>query len=460
MHSLKPIFWHQGLFLKPHHFQYLQAYEEENNSVAKQNSTPYFWGVSKLIIDEKELFDKNFAIEALQMVFLDGTTVDLNKDAIVSTRSFAKRYSDNTKALQLYIGLKKFDKNRVNVTEVDAYESLISIDTRFVSKRETTAVNNLYHKDDPAQVQFMDYYLKIFFEDEIADLHDYELLPLVKIVEENGQMVLDRHSTAPLLHIEADTNFFELIKTMQKNLTQHAYQLEEYKLSPSKLLQEPDYLKYFMALQSLSQVIPTLNHMLKTPHIHPWHYYGHFAQAIGMLSNFSTRINLLGKLDNGSYLLKEYEHNNLYECFDAMKILIGELLDDIIIGPDFVLPFSREDTSFSLECDVTIFQARYQYYLVIKAPDTSDDLSNNFSHFAKISSRGKIDTIVQRSLPGLLCERYDLPLQGFPQEEGNYYFKINTDDKNWIDIQQSQTIVIAWEDAPTDTLIELVVLKR
>ncbi len=456
MNTLKPIYWHQGLFLKPHHFQYLQAYQQQDSLTIKENLEPYFWGISKLNIDKKELLNKNFSLQDLELIFMDGTVVKLPENAVVAERSF----EDMDEDLKVYIGLKTFSQNTINVTELDSYEHLENIDTRFVSKKDAKSVKNLYHDDESAEIQFMDYSLKVFFDDELQNLNAYQVIEIAKIKINGEQIALAHDFTPPILNINADANFYEIIKIMQKDLTSHAFQLEEYKLASNSSDQEPHYLKYVMALQVLANNIPKLNHMMKTQNIHPWHYYGLFSQLIGVLSTFSSRINILGKLENGNYLLQEYNHQNLYECFNDIKILIRELLDGIIIGPDYILPFIKDETTFSLDCPVLIFNAKYRYFLVLKTPSDTQKLQEAFMNFAKISTATQLDTIVHRSLLGLPFESYNMPIQGLPQRENSSYFELSIDDSHWVAIQQAQNISIEFDDALDDVSIELIVLKK
>lgn len=457
MNNIKPIYWHQGLFLKPHHFQYLQAQQQQDNLSIKELTQPYFWGISKLSIDKKELLNKNFLLQELEIVFMDGTIVKLPQTSITTTRSFESMEDENIK---VYIGLKSFNQNATNVTELNSYENIQNIDTRFICKKDASSVANLYHEDDNADIQFMDYYLKIFFEDEIQDLNSYQIIPLAKIQMQAEQIVLSPNYTPPLLNIDADAKFYEIIKLIQKSLSSHALQLQEYKLPADSSTNEPHYLKYIIALQTLSTHLPKLNHLIKTPNIHPWEYYGLFSQLIGVLSTFSTRVNYLGKLDNGNYLLQEYNHQNLYECFNDIKMLINELLDAIIIGPDYILNFAKDETTFSLDCPVLIFNAKYRYFIVLKTPTSSQELQKSFTDFAKISTALELETIVHRSLLGLPFELYDMPIQGLPQREDSSYFELLTDDAHWASIQQAQNISVEFDDALDDVSIELVVLKK
>lgn len=460
MSNIKPIYWHQGLFLKPHHFQYLQAYSTESNNTRQENKTPYAWGVSKFSVDKKELLTKNFVIEELEIVFVDGTVVNLPHDAVVQSRNFSTLYEDLESDLTIYVGLKNFSENNINVTELNSYENLENVDTRFVTKGEASSVNNLYHEDESAQVQFMDYCLKIFFEDEIKNLNSYQLIPIAKIERKGEDIFLNEKYVAPLLEAKANTSFFELINSIQKDLTFRAFQLEEYKNPSSNIGEEPNYLKYLMALQSLAIFVPKIKHMSKAESLHPWYYYELFVQLVGVLSTYSTRVNIFGKLDSGKYLIQEYNHLNLYEIFYEIKLLVTELLDSIIIGPDYILPFVKNETTFTLDCPVSIFQAKYRYFLIVKTPSEANELQESFARFAKVASSNEIEMIVERSLVGLPFEKYEMSIQGLPQRSDSCYFELTSDDAQWGHIQQSQNMTIEFDDALDDVSVELVVLKK
>jgi len=460
MNKFKSIYWHQGLFLKPHHFQYLYAEQQEENFKLKQMSQTFFWGISKLDINKKELLNKNIVIEQLELIFRDGTTISFPDNAAIASRTFDDKDDALDDNLKIYIGLKSFNKNGENVTELDSFDDLESIDTRFISNSRASDVNNLYHKDESAQIQFMDYCLKIFFEDETENLNAYQIMPLAIIEKQSEQIVMSEKYIAPVLDIRSSENLFEIIKIIQKDLTSHVMQLQEYKLPSNIILQETNYLKYIMALQALSPFAVKLNHMIKVSTLHPLAYYELFLELIGTLSTFSNRVNIFGKLDNGVTLIDDYDHLNLYECFNNAKTLIKELLDVIIIGPDYILPFTKDETTFTLECPLTIFQSNYRYFLVVKMPSDKENLEKSFLEFAKIAASSEIETIVQRSLLGLPFKLYDMPIQGLPQREDSTTYELYSDDTQWGHIQQTQNMTIEFDETLDDVSIELIVLKN
>jgi type VI secretion system protein ImpJ len=348
----------------------------------------------------------------------------------------------------------------VNVTEVDLYEDLTNIDTRFVTKTDTNNINNLYQKDEVADVAFLDYFVKIIFEDEIEELNGYQILPLAKINIQEDQIIMGDDFIPPLLDIKSDKTLYEIIKKIEKNLTLHSMQLEEYKLPFETIVQEPNYLKYMMALQALGGLLPKLKHMSSANATHPWAYYETLLQITGVLSTFSNRVSIFGKMENGKYLISQYDHLNIYKCFNEIGLLIEELLDAVIIGPDYILPFIKDESTFTLDCPVSIFQAKYRYFLSLKTPANKEKTEREFLEYAKIASSSQIGTITQRSLPGLPFDKYDMPIQGLPQNAQNSFFELYTDDVQWTHIQESQNITIEFEDAQEESSIELIILKK
>jgi predicted component of type VI protein secretion system len=86
-------------------------------------------------------------------------------------------------------------------------------------------------------------------------------------------------------------------------------------------------------------------------------------------------------------------------------------------------------------------------------------MTEAFSKYAKIAAASEIDTIVERSLPGLPFEPYNMPIQGLPERGDSLKYELLIDDPQWNAIQQMQNITIEFNEALEDVAIELVVLK-
>ena len=91
METTKPIYWYQGLFLQPHHFQLQDRYLESSFGYVTQQLAPYYWGVGRLEIDDSELQNEVFSVKRGEFIFQDGTGVVVPNTGRVCSRSFRRR---------------------------------------------------------------------------------------------------------------------------------------------------------------------------------------------------------------------------------------------------------------------------------------------------------------------------------------------------------------------------------
>ena len=78
MHADKPLFWHQGLFLQPQHFQLADLHQLHRFRAMRQYGLPYFWGVSGLKVRKGALERKKFEVTEIEVFFDDRSSGDLS----------------------------------------------------------------------------------------------------------------------------------------------------------------------------------------------------------------------------------------------------------------------------------------------------------------------------------------------------------------------------------------------
>jgi len=86
----RPLFWHQGLFLQPQHFQLFDLSMRSLLSPFNNFLQPYFWGVSGLEIQKSALKNRSFTIIKGEFLFPDGTHAVFPGNALMNGRSFEK----------------------------------------------------------------------------------------------------------------------------------------------------------------------------------------------------------------------------------------------------------------------------------------------------------------------------------------------------------------------------------
>jgi len=460
MEQRQPIFWYQGLFLQPQHFQQHDLYFQSLLYPFQVYQQPYFWGVCRMNILESALKNRMFEISMGEFVFPDGTWVVFPDNALIQPRSFKEFWSED-KPLNVYLGLRKWRGIGENVSILNNPDDVFTVSSRFVSNVDPRELKDIHHSGPPAQVKFMNYLLKVFWENEVEGAGDYDLMPIACLERERDDIRLSKRFVPPTVSISGSEVLLQMMKDMREQVTTRCHMLEEYKLP--REIQSSDtgfnFMIYLLALRSLNRYVPLIHHITETP-VHPWNVYGLLRQLIGELSTFTDRVDALGKIRDGSALLPNYNHNNIGGCFREAQILIGELLNAITLGTENIIYLVRDGGYFKAPIPLETFDSRNVFYLVIRTSQDRNEVLDMLQHVAKVSSEEHMPTLIKRALPGIPLEYSLTPQPGLPKRPDSLYFKLDRGSNHWLEIQKGQNICIYWNEATEDTTVQLVVVKK
>lgn len=461
METIKPIYWYQGLFLQPHHFQLQDRYFESSFAYVTRQLAPHYWGVGRLEIDDSELQNEVFSVKQGEFIFQDGTGVSVPKTGRVCARSFKKTGYKDGQALTAYVGLAKWKDTNGNVTEFDASRVQKPSNTRFVSPKKPVEVTNQYQDGTTAQIRLMDYDIRIFWADEVESATDYLLIPVAQLYYDGKEVKISDKFIPPTFALSGSEVLLMALQNIREQIFTRCRQLEKYKIPLESRRSElsPGYILYVLILQSLSKYVPLLYHLTSVSYIHPWVIYGALRQLVGELSTFTDQIDVLGRFANNEELLPAYDHENLGECFEKAKTNIADLLHTILVIPEHVVPLSREESQFTAEMPADALTGKNEYYLSVTLQEELEDIVQTVEDYVKVSSADSIQTLIDRSLPGVPLTHSDRPLRVLPKSPGRYYFKIDSDHKQWREIREKKNIAVYWLDAPEDANVEIFILS-
>jgi type VI secretion system protein ImpJ len=457
------LFWHQGLFLQPQHFQQLDLYCRSLLTPMSDHLKPHFWGVNQLRIEESALQSRVFEVSRAEVLFKDGAWAVYPGNALLQPRPFKDVPFDfeSGNPLTVYLGIRKLDMAGVNVTSTVGSEDLNGIGTRFICPIEPEEIKDLYAPGPTAQARFMSYLLKIFWETELEGLGGYQLVPIGQLRSEGKEIRLIRDFIPPVISVSASEPLMRILKEIREQVTSRCRVLEMYKLSRDARTVEADggFLRYLLALTSLNRYIPVLHHLTEAPVIHPWEVFGCLRQLIGELSTYTERINALARLEDGTSLLTDYNHEDVVRCFNDAKVLIEELLGAIILGDENVIHLVREGSRFQGHVPADAFSDRDLYCLVVRAGGDRGKITEMFQRMVKVGSTEDMATLLSRALPGVPLEHRTAPLPGIPHHPDSYTFMLDKMHPQWQAIRRTGNICLYWDQAPEETTADLVILR-
>ncbi len=457
----RPIFWHQGLFLQPQHFQLLDLSFRSLLTPFHQFLEPHFWGIGEIEIQKAALGHRAFNPLKGNFLFPDGTHTVLPGNALIEARPFDEAWVEGNKPLSVYIGLKKWNNAGENVTILEKLESFSEVTTRYVTKADPEEITDLHSGGPQGKVKRLYYVLKVFWETERDQLGDYVLIPIAQLERMGEEIILSQHFTPPCLTISSSESLLKLIKEVRDQIAARSRQLEEYK--SQKGVQTAEFgsrdMVYLLALRSLNRYVPTLYHFTEAQQVHPWIVYGTLRQLIGELSSFSEKVSVMGELEGGNHILPGYDHQNLWECFSAAQALIVQLLDEITAGPEYVIPMVYDGTYYAADLKPAIFEGRNRFYLVFKTEEDPKSVIQSITTIAKLSSREHLPILIARALPGIELEHLPVPPQELPKRAHSIYFAINHHNDQWTMVTKGNNIALYWDNTPEDLEAELMIVE-
>ncbi len=456
----KPLFWHQGLFLNPQHFQLFDRYVQALTNAAPPYLQPHFWGVGSMKIQDAALGNHTLQLIEGEFCFTDGAFVSFPGNGLLEPRSFADGFFEGGKPLGCYLGLRKWNSGGDNVTVLSNLDHVGEVTTRFVTSTESDQVIDLHQTGPDAQVRQMFYVLKLFWESEVDQLGDYELIPLTLLVRNGEEVVRSERFFPPCLSVSAIPPLRKLVMEIRDQLTSRAHQLEAYKRSRG--IHTADFgardTVYLLALRSLNRSVPLLFHLTETTTVHPWTVYGLLRQIIGELSSFSENINLLGEQEDGAVLVPAYNHRKLFPCFHAVQKTLIRLLDEITAGPEYVFELIYDGTYYTTELPPSVFDGDNRFFLVLNAAEAHRAQLQSIAGMGKMGSRESLPILIARALPGLRLTHFETPPQELPRKTGAVYYQVETTGDLWQQVQRNKNLAIFWDSAPNDLKAELMVV--
>lgn len=461
MINLQPIFWHQGLFLQPQHFQYGDENVQYKYAQIAALTSPYQWGVVSMSIDELALDTLQLRLQSIRLLMRDGSFIQYPGNAVIEARNVD--LASLVQGRTAYIGIRRLVPGQENVQVLENLDQISNINTRFVSSHTTEPMADIYAGSTQADVQTMSYVLRIFWEDEIKQLEHYETMPLVRLEQDGDRARVQHQYIAPSLNISATPLLLDLLRQIRDEIAGRARQLEVFKPTSVAKTEDIDanHVSLLMALSVLNRYGPILSHLIETRQTHPWHVYGVLRQLVGELSTFSDHYDMMGMTRDGQALIPAYDHENIASGFQAIVTVIRLLLNEIAAAPEMLVRLEPAGASAGLyQADLPdgFFGPRHRYHLLVYGFEGEDQVQSLLRDL-KLASPKQMELLVTHSLSGVDLLHLPEPPRGIPRRSGALYFYIDALSDAWAQVEQEQQVSLFAAGAPDGLKAELIVSK-
>ena len=460
----KPIFWHEGLFLQPHHFQWQDLYFQSLIEPLNRYWQPSMWGTGRIAIHEEALSNYVFSVLSGEFRFRDTTHAVYPGNAVLESRNFEKAWKDKGKPFTVYIGIRKLSQTGKNVSDPKLYESFSMLPTRFAADgNDGEPLADFYEGSESLPVERLRYVLKLLWEDEKNSIGDYEVLPIASLEYKKGEVVLSGDFIPPALAIFSSEVLTRTVRTISELITSTANRLEASKNDRGVHTAEfgTKDMVFLLTLRTLNRYVLILRHLLgKGGAVHPWSVYGVLCQLVGELSTFSSKVNLINVKPESPFYLFEYDQEELSKCFKRITSVLFKLMVDIAADPEYVAPFQYDGQNYTVVLPTRLLQGPKRYYLVVQTDAAPDVVVPELEGQAKMSSLKYLSLLITQSLPGISLKHVPHPPPELPRRNMGIYFVLNHKSRLWQKVVEEQSLALSWETRPEDAKLELMVAGR
>lgn len=462
MNTNKPLYWHQGLFLQPNHFQYQDSYNEFIQSVIRRTVVPLAWGVANLEVDTSSLVAGQVSFKILRALLPDGTLFSFPENARLADRVLDNQvWADRNKPLKIYIGIKKRNEEPL-VQREDALDNH-RLNSRYVIDRDSAILTNRYEQSESVDAQVLSLVGRLWFESELDQATGYDLMPVLQLIQDGDHIRLDDDYIPPCITLRGAQTLIELLRSVKEEVLSRTRQLEDYKQpSTSYTVSEfnPRQMRYRLALQVLARYVQQLSHLLEVPDLTPERAYSCLRELTAELSAFTPLSTATCEIAPEGIQLPAYDHLNLGRCFSTAKLLIHRLLNEITVASEAMVSFEKQGSAtYSGVLNSQMLERKGQYFLILRTEQPQDAWLENFRLYSKLGASSQVELYQSRALPGIGKRLMSSRPEGLPSRPNSHYFSMDVASGLWQTVESDLALSLYWPDAPVDLKVELVSLR-
>jgi type VI secretion system protein ImpJ len=434
--TIRSVHWHEGMFLRPHHFQTAQRHLLHVANLSEKWDQHYNWGLRTIDLDLDALANFRFVVRSLKARLRDGTLVEIPEDGIPPTLDLKAAFEGGN-TYTVFLGIPVLNLGRANIAGGGSPDgSRFRLDVQELED-ENTGVNTQH-----IQVRLLN--LKLLLSTEPHD--GYEVIPLARIrrsdrADANPELDLDY--IPPLLACDGwkplTAEILEKVyDRIGKKLELLASQVVSRNITFDSVAQGDPLI--FNQLRILNEAYAFLGVQSFAQGVHPLSAYLELCRVVGQLS-------ILGATRRPPDIPK-YDHDDLGKCFYDVKKYIDMYLD-IVTEPEYKeRPFIGAGLRMQVELEPKWLEAVWQMFVGVQSQLTVEECVRMLTRAGqldmKIGSSGRVDEIYRLGQAGLRFAHAPRPPRALPSVPGLVYFQINreTQREEWNHVQRELTTAI------------------
>lgn len=443
-----PVFWHEGMFLRPQHFQAADRYWTEINEVSQQLDHPYYYGLRAASLSEEAIANNQFQLNSCRARMRDGTVVNLEigqepdrldmresaTGALIDSADLTDAFEDEAR-IRVFLATPKLKLGRANVAK-----SREEQDCRFLP-----VASNIQDQTDGSnqeEVELLSLNTRLLLSTQSHA--GYEVLPIAQVKRSgaNSVPVIDNEYIPPLLAIEAWPGLSrDIIRVIYDRLGENINLLAEQVGALDVVLasREAEEMRNLLFLSRLNEAFAAVSNVTFAAGVHPFVAYAELCRAIGQLALFMPA----RKCPD----FPRYDHDNLYPIFKWIKDQIEALMAYDPAQPEKRFFKGVGVNGMQVELDPRWLAEGWNWYIgvnrgnlpevevreILKPGPTNLDW--------KFGSASMVSQYFTQFQPGLRLDDVTQAPKKLPMDHWVYY-QVRRDNEAWPHVKREETLAM------------------
>lgn len=424
--------WHEGMFLRPQHFQAQDRWAEGQLAARVDYLRPWPWGLTTLEIDEDLATLGKFAIVRAAGILPDGTPFSIPDD--LPPPEPLDVPGDARDAL-ISLTLPAGQSGAVQFREADTGTANSRGDMRQLDARylvDEAEVADAFSDDRVSEPVGLGR-PNLRFGVTRDQLYGRVTLGLARVREiQNKRLMFDDRYIPPTLDIAAAARLRGGLSDVIGRAGQRAEELAVRAVEATD--GGSDTFSSFLLLQALNRWMPVLEHLNHLPTVHPERLYQSLTSMAGELAT-------LIRSERRAPTLPRYDHENPQTCFEPVFDLLQSMLSAVFERSAMQLPLDQAGPGayVSRITDHGLYQTGF-FYLAVSAASPVEEIRALFPSVAKIGPVQKMRQIVDSALPGVPLRHAPTPPPQLRILPGFVYFELDRGAPDWREFAQATAL--------------------
>ncbi|WP_380184650.1 type VI secretion system baseplate subunit TssK [Kalamiella sp. sgz302252] len=420
MNKAEKVVWTEGMFLRPHHFQQAESYQQSLLNQWGQAQRAWMWGFLDCEIDDAMLRQGKIALSSASGLLPDGTFFSF-RDGKNGPPPLAIADSQGSEKVVLALPARRNGREEVIFSETT--DSL----ARYVTfEREVDDCNAL--SVSPAVVQFGQLRLRLMLESELTA--EWTAMAVVKIKEKrSNQVQLESGYIPPMLNCSASPQLYDYLNDMPGLLQQRSQQIGQRLQQPGRF-NTADMVD-FMLLALVNHHLGHVSHLKNLPLLHPEQLFSTWLAFACELATYTPQ-------RYPDEALPVYDHDDLARCFGKLMLMLRQGLSQVLEDNAVQLPLAERSHGLNVATlPATSMVREFGFVLAVRASVPAETLLTHFPAQMKVAPVTKIRDLVQLQLPGMGLRPLSVAPPQIPWHAGYSYFELDKGSELWQEMEKS-----------------------